>query len=162
MHCMQSKTNLCTLNRNTTPELTAYNAYKKTIWLRSRAENTKMYAYGNAYRLHTKCIQAYKRVKKEEFLFYLLFILPVLFYCSRFQAIFLTVRRFGHVRTSSDLTACPSRSRAVRNVRIMAYHPPKKLYALYAVKNEPMHAIREHNSEKDCIQCIQEESLAQE
>ena len=43
-----------------TPELTAYNAYKKTVWLRSRAERAKMYAVGDAYRLHTKCIQEVK------------------------------------------------------------------------------------------------------
>ena len=49
------------LCENTTPEKTAYNAYKKTVWLRSRAEGTKMYALKDAYRLHTKCIQsAYK------------------------------------------------------------------------------------------------------
>ena len=52
-----SKNRLCTLCENTTPELTAYNAYKKTVWLRSRAEGTKMYALKDAYRLHTKCIQ---------------------------------------------------------------------------------------------------------
>ena len=45
------------LCENTTPELTAYNAYKKTIWLRSRAESAKMYALKDAYRLHTECIQ---------------------------------------------------------------------------------------------------------
>ncbi len=45
------------LCRNTTPELTAYNAYKKTVWLRSRAERLKMYAVGDAYKAHTKCIQ---------------------------------------------------------------------------------------------------------
>ena len=53
-----SKTHLCALCGNITPELTAYNAYKKTVWLRSRAESTKMYAVGDAYRLHTKCIQS--------------------------------------------------------------------------------------------------------
>ena len=66
------------LCENTTPELTAYNAYKKTVWLRSRAEGTKMYAVGDAYKAHTKCIQAHKRVKREEFLFLLLLILSVL------------------------------------------------------------------------------------
>ena len=48
-----SKSSLCMLCENITPELTAYNAYKKTVWLRSRAEGTKMYAVGDAYRLHT-------------------------------------------------------------------------------------------------------------
>ena len=52
-----SKNRLCTLCEDTTPELTAYNAYKKTVWLRSRAESTKMYAVGDAYKVHTECIQ---------------------------------------------------------------------------------------------------------
>ena len=53
-----SKTHLCTLCENTTPELTAYNAYKKTVWLRSRAERLKMYALKDAYKAHAECIQA--------------------------------------------------------------------------------------------------------
>ena len=92
-----SKNRLCMLCENTTPKKTAYNAYKKTVWLRSRAEKAKMYAVGDAYKVHTKCIQAHKRVKREEFLFYFFFILPVSisstarflgnhFYCSRLQA----------------------------------------------------------------------------
>lgn len=52
-----SKNRLCALCEDITPELTAYNAYKKTVWLRSRAEGMKMYAVRDAYRLHTKCIQ---------------------------------------------------------------------------------------------------------
>ena len=53
------------LCEDTTPELTAYNAYKKTVWLRSRAERLKMYALKDAYKVHTECIQAYKRVKER-------------------------------------------------------------------------------------------------
>ncbi len=68
-----SKNRLCTLCENTTPELTAYNAYKKTVWLRSKAESTKMYALKDAYRLHTKCIQAYKKRKREDSSFYFFF-----------------------------------------------------------------------------------------
>ena len=49
------------LCENTTPELTAYNAYKKTIWLRSRAESAKMYALKDAYRLHTS---EYEHIKE--------------------------------------------------------------------------------------------------
>ena len=45
------------LCENTTPEKTAYNAYKKTVWLKSKAASTKMYAVGDAYKAHTKCIQ---------------------------------------------------------------------------------------------------------
>ena len=37
-----------------------------------------MYAVGDAYKAHTECIQAHKEVKREEFLFYFFFILPVL------------------------------------------------------------------------------------
>ena len=48
-----SKTHLCALCEDITPELTAYNAYKKTVWLRSRAEITKMYAVRDAYKAHT-------------------------------------------------------------------------------------------------------------
>ena len=55
------KNRLCMLCEDTTPELTAYNAYKKTVWLRSRAESTKMYALKDAYKVHTDCIQAYKK-----------------------------------------------------------------------------------------------------
>ena len=72
-----SKSSLCTLCKHITPELTAYNAYKKTAWLRSRAEGTKMYAVGDAYKVHTECIQAYKKRKREDSSSYF-FILPVL------------------------------------------------------------------------------------
>ena len=54
------KNRLCTLCGNTTPKKTAYNAYKKTVWLRSKAERTKMYALKDAYKVHTECIQAHK------------------------------------------------------------------------------------------------------
>ena len=36
------------------------------------------------------------------------------------------------------------------------------LYALYASNSTPMHAMQTHNSGIDCIQCIQEDGLAQE
>lgn len=45
------------LCENTTPKKTAYNAYKKTVQLRSRAESAKMYAFKDAYKVHTECIQ---------------------------------------------------------------------------------------------------------
>ena len=45
------------LCENTTPELTAYNAYRNANRRVRRAEGTKMYAVGDAYRAHTKCIQ---------------------------------------------------------------------------------------------------------
>ena len=52
-----SKTHLCALCENATPELTAYNAYRNANRRVRRAERPKMYAVENAYRLHTKCIQ---------------------------------------------------------------------------------------------------------
>ena len=52
-----SKSSLCTLCGNTTPKKTAYNAYRNANRRVRRAEGLKMYAVGDAYRLHTKCIQ---------------------------------------------------------------------------------------------------------
>ena len=52
-----SKSPLCTLCEDTTPKKTAYNAYKDENRRVRRAEGLKMYAVGDAYRLHTKCIQ---------------------------------------------------------------------------------------------------------
>ena len=52
-----SKNRLCALCENTTPELTAYNAYRNANRRVRRAEGLKMYALKDAYRLHTKCIQ---------------------------------------------------------------------------------------------------------
>ena len=73
-----SKNRLCMLCENTTPELTAYNAYRNANRRVRRAEGMKMYAVGDAYRAHTECIQAYKKSKREKFLFHFFFILPVL------------------------------------------------------------------------------------
>ena len=55
-----SKNRLCTLCENTTPELTAYNAYRNENRRVRRAEGTKMYAVGDAYKVHTECIQEVK------------------------------------------------------------------------------------------------------
>ena len=60
-----------------------------------------MYAVGDAYKVHTECIQADKKSKREEFFFYFFFIACV---PSSF-----TVRVFGHSRTPSSLTARLSR-----------------------------------------------------
>ena len=98
-----SKSSLCALCENTTPELTAYNAYRNANKRVRRAEGTKMYALGNAYRLHTKCIQAHKRVKREEFLFYFFFILPVSIpSTARFLGNHFTVRVFRHSSTNHE------------------------------------------------------------
>ena len=93
-----SKNRLCMLCENTTPKKTAYNAYRNANRRVRRAEGMKMYAVGDAYKVHTECIQAYKKSKREKFLFHFFFILPVLlsstardlrtiiFYCPRLQA----------------------------------------------------------------------------
>ena len=93
-----SKNRLCMLCENTTPKKTAYNAYRNANRRVRRAERLKMYAVGDAYRLHTKCIQAHKRVKREEFLFLLL--IYCLFFYLLLSAIYgrssSTVRVFRH------------------------------------------------------------------
>ena len=55
-----SKSSLCALCEDITPELTAYNAYRNENRRVRRAEGTKMYAVGDAYKVHTKCIQEVK------------------------------------------------------------------------------------------------------
>ena len=92
------KKRLCMLCEDTTPKKTAYNAYKNENRRVRRAESTKMYAVGNAYRLHTKCIQAHKRRKRERILLptsflYCLFLSSTVcdfrhssLYCLRFRA----------------------------------------------------------------------------
>ena len=67
-----SKSSLCALCKHATPELTAYNAYRNANRRVRRAERLKMYAVGDAYKVHTECIQAYKRGKEREFLSLLL------------------------------------------------------------------------------------------
>ena len=73
-----SKNRLCMLCENTTPKKTAYNAYRNEKRRVRRAEGTKMYALKDAYKAHTKCIQAYKKSKKRGFFFLLLLTLSVL------------------------------------------------------------------------------------
>ena len=92
------KKRLCMLCEDTTPKKTAYNAYRNANRRVRRAESTKMYAVGNAYRLHTKCIQAHKRRKRERILLltsflYCLFLSSTVcdfrhssLYCLRFRA----------------------------------------------------------------------------
>ena len=99
-----SKNRLCMLCENTTPELTAYNAYRNANRRVRRAESTKMYAVGDAYKVHTECIQAYKKSKREKFLFHFFFILPVLLSSTArdFRHSSSTVRVFRHVRLSES------------------------------------------------------------
>ena len=77
-----SKSPLCMLCGNTTPKKTAYNAYRNANRRVRRAEGLKMYAVGDAYKVHTECIQAYKKRKRENssfyfFLYCLFFYLPL-------------------------------------------------------------------------------------
>ena len=58
-----SKTRLCALCEDTTPKLTAYNAYRNASRRVRRAENTKMYAVRDAYKAHTS---AYRHIKVEK------------------------------------------------------------------------------------------------
>ena len=64
---------------NTTPELTAYNAYRNENRRIRRAEGLKMYAVGDAYRLYTKCIRTLKEGKREK-----ISLLLLLLYCPFF------------------------------------------------------------------------------
>ena len=144
MHCMQSKTHLCTLCGNTTPKKTAYNAYKKTIWLGSRAEDTKMYAYGNAYRLHTKCIQAHKKSKKREFLFLLSFYIACSFHlhCPRFRAIVFRLFALSGIhgphrailkRHQTSLSVFPDRGQSARSNHSV---PPAKKVCMHCMQSK--------------------------
>ena len=107
------KNRLCILCENTTPKKTAYNAYRNENRRVRRAEGTKMYAYGNAYGTHTKCIQAYKRVKREESLLLLLLYIACLFYLLLpvFTGNHLHCSRFRAFTDPSNLIARSSRSR---------------------------------------------------
>ena len=60
-----SKNRLCALCENITPELTAYNAYRNANRRVRRAESTKMYAVGDAYRAHTSEYEHIKRGKER-------------------------------------------------------------------------------------------------
>ena len=159
-----SKNRLCMLCRNTTPKKTAYNAYRNENRRVRRAEGTKMYAVGDAYRLHTKCIQAYKKRKREEFLSLLLYIVrSYIFYCPRFTGDHLLLF------VPSDMYGCPIRpsgliARSSRSGSAVIHDKPlgSRLVCIVCIKKPTMHAMREHNSEIDCIQCIQEDGLAQE
>ena len=81
------KNRLCTLCEDITPELTAYNAYRNENRRVRRAEGMKMYTVGDAYRLHTKCIQVNKESKRERFFLLLLLYIACssIFYCSFFR-----------------------------------------------------------------------------
>ena len=98
-----SKNRLCMLCENTTPKKTAYNAYRNENRRVRRAEGMKMYALKDAYRLHTKCIQAYKESKRERFFLLLLLYIACssIFYCSFFRHSSPTARIFRHSRTPS-------------------------------------------------------------
>ena len=160
-----SKTHLCMLCEDTTPKKTAYNAYKKTVWLRSRAEMLKMYVVGDAYKVHTSEHEHIRRVKREKF--FLLFLLYTacfyIFNCPRFQAfIFYYSRLRAFTDPIKNLIARFLGSQLSSHSAIIANCHPMRLVCIVCIKKPTMHAMRRHNSEKDCIQCIQEDSLAQE
>ena len=96
-----------------------------------------MYAVGDAYRLHTECIQADKR-KKERGIPLLLLLYTAcssIFYCPRFTDNLFTARTFRHVRThqaSLPVLLGHGRRRTQRSWRTAS---PCDLYALYASKN---------------------------
>ena len=100
-----SKNRLCTLCENTTPKKTAYNAYRNANRRVRRAEGTKMYAVGDAYKVHTECIQAYKRVKERNFSptssLYCLFLYLLLSAISG-NHLFFIARTFGHSSTNHE------------------------------------------------------------
>ena len=74
-----------------------------------------MYAFKDAYKAHTECIQAYKRVKERILLltssyFFLLLLYIVcsyIFYCPRFRAIIFYC---PHLRAFTDPIALIARS----------------------------------------------------
>ena len=115
--------------------------------------------------MHTERIRnAYKHIKreKERILLLLSFYIVCLyiFYCSRFQAIILNCSRFQACTDPIEPSETSIKPHCLFFFGSGSLPRFSSLYALYAVKNQPMHAIQEHNSGKDCIQCIQEESLA--
>ena len=146
-----SKNRLCTLCGNTTPKKTAYNAYRKTVWLKSRAEKAKNVCsrgcIQTAYKVHTSEHEHIKEGKERILLLLLLYIAcSSIFYCPRFTGDHLllpaiyrrsssTARTFRHVRTPSRLIARSFRSgcRHVRRSRQTANSCD--LYALYASKS---------------------------
>ena len=178
-----SKSPLCTLCGNATPKKTAYNAYRNANRRVRRAEGLKMYALKDAYRLHTECIQVYKERKEGNssfyfFLYCLSFYLLLLASSGNPQQ---TVNNFftvcycgqwafsGFHRPSDGLSAIiPTHfltygHRALLRActhfrpfyRLRRSDGRSEVVCIVCIKKPTMHAMREHNSEKDCIQCIQ-------
>ena len=157
-----SKNRLCTLCENTTPKKTAYNAYRNKNRRVRRAEGTKMYALKDAYRLHTKCIQTHKRRRNGEIPLLLLLYCScfLIFYCSRFMGdhllLFASSGMYGyHWTVQNHLIARLSRSGSPPCSAVMADCRHMQPVCVVCIKKLPMHSMWEHNSEKDCIQCIQ-------
>ena len=180
-----SKNRLCTLCENTTPKKTAYNAYRNKNRRVRRAEGMKMYALKDAYGLHTKCIQAYK--KRQERIILLTSSLYCLFFYLLLFASSGIPRRIMNKKTPlpviadswilrafiARLTGCPPPSRPISCLTVIARFcgrirnpvpsaslpgwTTEKVVCIVCIKKPTMHAMREHNSEKDCIQCIQKQ-----
>ena len=143
-----SKNQLCTLCEDTTPELTAYNAYRNANRRVRRAEGTKMYALKDAYKAHTKCIQsAYKhikRVKREDSSsYFFLHCLSFYLYCPRFQAftdpIALIARSFRSDCRYARRSVIGGRS-FERYMRIVRPHGEQNFYGRH--HHRPPHSAR--------------------
>ena len=153
-----SKNRLCMLCENITPELTAYNAYRNANRRVRRAEGTKMYAVGDAYKVHTKCIQsAYKHKKEKKRAIPLLLLLYTvrssLFYCPRFTGDYLLLPASSgiHGPHHTSLPVCSNRGRRrtrrsaidgsfERYMRIVRPHGKQNYYGRH--HHRPPHSAR--------------------
>ena len=153
------------LCENTTPELTAYNAYKDANRRVRRTESTKMYAVGNAYRLHTKCIQAYKKRQEK------IILLTYSLYC-----LFLYLLLFASSGIPRRTVNKPSPLPVVANSRLLwafiarltGRSPPSRPIlvsrsshvsaGVYAFR--PFHRLRclERTIKKSCMHCMHQKT----
>ena len=151
------------LCENTTPELTAYNAYRNANRRVRRTEGTKMYAVGDAYKVHTECIQAYKRVREEFFFYFFL-------YCLFFYLLLLASSGIPR-RTMNDFllpVVADSRffglSSPVR--RAVRHHPnlflaPRSSCApagVYAIRPSRRLRCLDGRSKKTCMHCMHQKT----
>ena len=153
------------LCEDTTPKKTAYNAYRNENRRVRRAEGTKMYAVGDAYRLHTKCIQAYKKRKERIILLtsslYCLFFYLLLFASSGIPR--RTVNKPSPLPVVANsrllwafiarLTGRPPPSRPILVSR--SSHVSAGVYAF-----RPFHRLRclERTIKKSCMHCMHQKT----
>ena len=164
MHCMHQKTD--------------YACYARTQlrnWLHTMHTETRIGVSVGLrgwkcmhLRMHTDCIQSaykwmrtHKRRKREDSSFYFFFILSVLLSSTArdFRHSSFTVRVFRHVRIPSGHSDYPSGLIACsfRSGSAVIHDKPlgSWLVCIVCIKKPTMHAMWEHNSGIDCIQCIQ-------